>query len=244
MTVIEVAFISPSGYIDSLFIVNRCIDAIFTFDVALQFVLMYPHQGSSPQDTVRWIHEPELIAKNYLRTWFTIDIVSIGVSGLDFLSVKSIAGEQDGGLASFKVFRVIRVARLIKLVRLVRSSRIMKRLESRVAINYGYLALAKCLIMLLLAGHWYACLWGLITTFESPKDTWYTEFGYCSYDVDLSSNPKANVSAEEITMLASLGNATDELLDKYAWQLDDENNYVCKSVQERYTASLYWAIMT
>ena len=41
---------------------------------------------------------------------------------------------------------------------LVRSSRIMKRLESRVAINYGHMALFKCLFGLIIASHWCAPL--------------------------------------------------------------------------------------
>jgi len=127
----------------------------------------------------------------------------------------------------------VRVARLIKLVRLVKSSRIIKRLESRVAINYGLLNLAKCLIGLLLAGHWYACIWGLICTFESPKDTWYTYFGYCTF------TPRdGGLIADQV---AAGNSSLQPQLDE---QLNDELDYECYGPAARYIASLYWAIMT
>ena len=86
-------------------------------------------------------------------------------------------------MSQLKVLRMIRVARLIKLVRLVRSSRIMKRVESRMAINYGHLALAKCMLMIIIAAHWYSCAWGLMTTFEYAEfgKTWYVAFDYCTF---------------------------------------------------------------
>jgi hypothetical protein len=132
VTFVEVAFVPPSGEIDELFIINRSVDLIFIVDVALQFVLMYPHQGASATDTVRWIHEPSRIAWHYMTTWFSVDVVSIGVSAFDFMSLRVLTGGSSGGSTnSLRAFRVIRVARLVKLVRLVRSSRIMKRCAAR-----------------------------------------------------------------------------------------------------------------
>lgn len=149
-----------AGYVDGLFIINRCVDVIFILDMILQFFLMYPTEPKSATETVRWVHDPDKIAKKYLKSWFPIDALSICVSGFDFLSIDSITGtsssddEEGGNVSTLRVLRIVRVARLIKLVRLVRSSRIMKRFESRTAINYGHLALFKCLVFLLVAGHW------------------------------------------------------------------------------------------
>jgi len=239
VTFVEVAFVSPSGQIDSLFITNRCVDGIFFVDLVLQFLLMYPHQGKSATDTIRWIHDPPKIARHYLKTWFCLDSFSIAVSGFDFLSLDIVTGGESSGASSLKAFRIVRVARLVKLVRLVRSSRIMKRLESRMAINYNLLALVKCLVGLLLAGHWFACIWGLICTFESPKDTWYTSFGYCTFVEPSDYNSKLNVSLNDADP-ARRREAAKEVLG----MLDEENNYECVEDVQKYMAALYWAIMT
>ena len=106
---------------------------------------MYPQPGLASTDTVRWIHDPDKIAKHYLKGWFGVDFGSIAISAIDIATLKVFTGGKKSPLSSAKAFRVVRLARLVKLVRLVRASRIMKRLESRVAINYGHMALFKCL---------------------------------------------------------------------------------------------------
>lgn len=231
VTFVEVAFVEASCMVDGLFIINRCVDCIFIMDVCLNFNLMYPHQGSSPTDTVRWVHDPKKIRWHYIKSWFFLDVFSIAVSGFDFMS---LGGNCGGGTSSFKVFRIIRVARLIKLVRLARSSRIMKRLESRFAINYNQLALIKCMVGLIIAGHWFACIWGLITTFEDPWNTWYYSYEYCWFVA-----PADHASLQD---QAAAGDAAAQ--SQVARQLEDEENYKCKGPTERYVAALYWAIMT
>ena len=97
---------------------------------------MYPQAPKSATDTVRWIHDQDKIAMNYLKSWFVLDFFSVCVSGFDFMALtppismcSGIPGprEEASDLSSLKLLRVVRVLRLIKLVRLVRSSRIMKR---------------------------------------------------------------------------------------------------------------------
>jgi len=236
VTVVEVAFVEPTGQADPLFILNRCIDVIFIIDMIMQFFLMYPKAPKNPNETVRWVHDCDKIAKNYLQSWFPLDLLSTLASGPDFLSLDIVTGggEQGGSdTGNLKILRVVRVARLIKLVRLVRSSRIIKRWESRMAINYGHLALGKTLIILLLSGHWYACIWGLMCTFQSPKDHWYTNFGYCSF---------TPTDGGLIADLVAAGNSSlQAALDA---QLDDDSQYECMGPAARYVASLYWAIMT
>jgi len=235
VTVVEVAFVEPTGQADGLFILNRCIDVIFIIDMIMQFFLMYPKAPKNPNETVRWVHDCDKIAKNYLKSWFPLDLLSTLASGPDFLSLDVVTGGQEGGSGTgqLKVLRVVRVARLIKLVRLVRSSRIIKRWESRMAINYGHLALGKTLVILLLSGHWYACIWGLMCTFQSPKDHWYTNFGYCTF------SPKdGGLIADQV---AAGNSSLQGLLDD---QLNDALEYECMGPSARYVASLYWAIMT
>ena len=233
VTFVEVAFVDGSGEIDGLFIINRVVDVVFLLDLGLQFFLMYAYQGNNPTDSVRWIHDPAKIRRQYLCGWFGLDAFSIGVSGFDFLALKSVSGENGGG-ANLKVFRMIRMARLIKLVRLVRSSRILKRFETRMAINYGTLSLIKIGVGLLISSHWTACIWGLQTQWESPRSTWYVLKGYCVF-----------VPPPDFAFYADqhvAGNLTATAL--YNEVLDNVVHYQCDEAVRRYIASLYWAMMT
>jgi CRP-like cAMP-binding protein len=233
VTFVEVAFVDGSGEVDGLFIINRVVDLVFLLDLGLQFFLMYAYQGNNPADSVRWIYDPVKIRRQYLRGWFALDAFSIGVSGFDFLALKAVSGE-DGGGANLKVFRMIRMARLIKLVRLVRSSRILKRFETRMAINYGTLSLIKIGVGLLISSHWTACIWGLQTQWESPRDTWYVLKGYCVF-----------VPPPDFAFYADqhvAGNLTATAL--YNEVLGNVVHYQCDEAMRRYIASLYWAMMT
>ena len=114
VTPVEVAFVSMplDRWVDPLFLINRFIDLIFTFDIGLQFVLMYPAADASEPGGERWISSFPLIAKRYLSSaWFPIDCLSIGVSFFDMFAPTG------GSLSRLKGLRAIRVLRLVKLVR-------------------------------------------------------------------------------------------------------------------------------
>ena len=136
----EVAFVEPSkSALDPMFIFNRCIDMIFVFDMILQFNLIY-QVSSTTGLGARWEDDPRRIAKHYCSTWFFLDFISI--LPFDVLSIEPIANDE---LAKLKIFRLFRLMRLIKLVRLVRASRMFKRWEIRMSIDYGTLSLLGCL---------------------------------------------------------------------------------------------------
>ena len=94
-----------------------------------------------------------------------VDVLSIGVSLFDILAPTS------GPLASAKGFRAIRALRLIKLARLVNVSRIFKRWELKLSINYGVLSISMILLGLIYACHLFACVWGLQASFD-PLNSW------------------------------------------------------------------------
>jgi len=256
ITFVEVAFVDSPGCVDGLFMINRAVDMIFVMDGLLQFFLMYPQAPKSATDTVRWVHDQDKIAMHYLKTWFSLDFLSICVSGFDLIAldtpwnlchltyvppvnVSAYSADADGAseVGTLKVLRVVRVARLVKLVRLVRSSRIMKRIESRTAINYGHLSLLKCLVGLIIAAHWFACVWSLISQFEDGAywNSWYAQGGYCWF------NPLDGGKLQQ-QALANPGDV--ELNAKYTKQMGMDIHYDCVPAREKYIAALYWAIMT
>ena len=94
-------------------------------------------------NSLRWVDEPKKIVCHYLKGWFVLDIISI--LPFDFASLKDPNEDPDAesssDLSMLKLVRIIRLLRLIKLVRLVRGARILKRWESKLAINYSTLTL-------------------------------------------------------------------------------------------------------
>ena len=102
-----------------------------------------------------------MIVKRYVYSgWFYLDFMSISVSAFDYLALESVAqglkGGTSGSLGAIKALRVLRALRLIKLLRLVRASRILKRWEVRVAINYALLEIATLIGKIMLSCHIFA----------------------------------------------------------------------------------------
>ena len=71
-----------------------------------------------------------------------------------------------------KLLKGLRLVRLLKLLRLVKASRMFQRLESKIAVPYAYLSLSKFLVLLLISGHWFACLWVMIAELENTGSNW------------------------------------------------------------------------
>ena len=166
VTPYEVGFLQAAeDPADTLFIINQLLTVIFVIDIVLQFSLMYP-APATPTKPAGWVSDRRRICVHYLTTWFTLDVVSVGVSGFDYISLcvgtaAECAQKAEDSLSDLRVLRVLRALRLIKLVRLVRVSRIFDRWEARMAINYAMLHILTALLQTLLVSHWFACIWGL-----------------------------------------------------------------------------------
>jgi hypothetical protein len=220
----EVSFLPPVQRVDFLFVINRLVDLIFVSDMILQFFLMYPTNAATLEGA-KWEDDRLKIAKAYLSSWFALDFVSSAVSAFDFIAVGQ--GSYDGGvsqianISKFKMLRFVRLFRLVKIARLLRASRILKRWETRVAINYGVLQIAKVGFLTIALAHWSACMWSLQTVLLSDlKDTWVSSYDYC------------------VTFDGRLPNTT------YVNAPSGVPGWVCLEPGYIYSASIYWATMT
>mmetsp|Transcript_13260 Transcript_13260/g.41883 ORF Transcript_13260/g.41883 Transcript_13260/m.41883 type:complete len:624 (+) Transcript_13260:90-1961(+) len=99
VTPAEVALLET--HIDALFFVNRLIDAVFVFDMALQFCVAY--NVKTPYGS-RLETRRHIIVRHYLRTWFALDVVSV----LPFDSVGMIVSNDS--LARAKMMKVFIIA--------------------------------------------------------------------------------------------------------------------------------------
>jgi potassium voltage-gated channel Eag-related subfamily H protein 7 len=150
-TPVEVAFLVPqtddSRWQDGLFLCNRVVDLVFIWDLHLQFRIAF--KSESAEEGIRWHTRPREIARHYLlSSWFCVDVFSIFTSIFDL----GVVGGTEGVFA----LRVVRILRLTKLVRLARSSRIFKRWELSVSINYAYLSMGTTMVAIFLGCHWMA----------------------------------------------------------------------------------------
>jgi hypothetical protein len=176
VTPFEVSFVEPPPVAErwgsSLFLINRLVDLVFIADIALQFCLGYSAGGGDSGVGKYWELDPKDIAVHYVTSkWFYIDIGSVAVSGFDIFC--------NDEAASLSGFRAVRVLRLFKLVRLLRTSRVFKRWEMRVSIDYTRLSLAVTCTLIVLCCHWFSCLWGLQASFNR-RQSWLSATGYCT----------------------------------------------------------------
>ena len=185
VTPFEVALLESGDWGSGLFLTNRAIDVLFITDICLQFVLIVEiNQKGGQARGLTYLTDQRSITMRYLRGWFAIDVGSVLVSGIDIYSV----GRDTGSLKNFKIFRVLRVLKLVKLFRLLRTSRILRRWESQVAINYGLLSLLSAVIEVFFAAHWVGCIWSLQAHLQTDlMDTWLSGT-YCVPLLDAGGN--------------------------------------------------------
>jgi hypothetical protein len=226
VTPFEVAFLqapAPSErWSDTLFLCNRTVDVIFILDMLMQFRIAFPTDGD---DGTRWITNTVQIAKHYgCSYWFALDLFSISTSTFDLIGNESTE--------DLKAFRAVRTLRLIKLIKLLRSSRIFKRWEMRMSINYSNLTLFNVIMGILIACHWFACIWGLQASFN-PMNSWLALKDYCidwgHHDEAVATLMKTNGSCPD-GWSCSVGTCVDGICDP---------GYACAGALDMYSYSLY-----
>ena len=154
VTPFEISFLVEN--IVWLFVVNRIVDFIFCVDIFVNFITMTPPSSNKAGTDLTWTADRRHIAINYIKGWFTIDVVSIAVGIGDVLTVVMNVEDDVAStdLAStLTLLKILRVLRLMKMVRLLRASRMWKRWETRNAVNYHVIALIWCIVGIILSSH-------------------------------------------------------------------------------------------
>eukprot|EP01084_Bolivina_argentea_P012317 23079_1 len=142
-------YTSPGSF---TYIIQVFIDLCLLIDIAINFRTAYIDK----YDRLRIIHIPKLIAKRYLKTWFTIDFLS----ATPFAYVILIFSEV--GSPIFTVFRLLRIIKLIRIIKILKMFHIFR--ENSIHLIPGrmtkvFFTLLKTLCLMLLVAHYFACLW-------------------------------------------------------------------------------------
>ena len=168
------------------------LDGIFIFDIFFQCFCGY-HDSGGQRFPILTIRE---VVRNYLRTWFLIDLIAA-------IPFDRFFADSDDGHA------LIRIPGLIKTVRLLKLRRIMRKWN---ALSYGPL-LKVCTILFawLLAAHWVACGFFIIGWYSCQslyEETWVTKH-FPPMKADCSSGARPSVYELEWDLVTELsGNGT------------------------------------
>jgi len=149
-------------------IFENVIDVLFLSDVIVIFNTAFYTENFD------MIDNRKEIAYNYLKGWFTIDILAI----LPFDYILAL------GNYDVKMVRIVRVGRLYKLVKLTRLLRIlklvkdknklMKYLNDLLKVGLGFERLFFFILISIIIMHIVTCLWIIVAAIQDEKfkDTW------------------------------------------------------------------------
>ncbi|KAK3238068.1 hypothetical protein CYMTET_51896, partial [Cymbomonas tetramitiformis] len=148
ITPVQVAFFRESETLSFVGLLNLCSEVIFAIDIVIQFFVPFAEPSG------RITYKPELIAKNYLRGWFCIDVISV----FPFHLLE--------GFSHFRAFKVLRVLRLVKLLGVVRAGRLFQHMEANGQVNHFMLEFTMLLLGGIFILHWMACCFVLVRSLE------------------------------------------------------------------------------
>ncbi|XP_031554557.1 potassium voltage-gated channel subfamily H member 6-like isoform X2 [Actinia tenebrosa] len=166
--------ISPLGQLKNgryLAISNVVVDCLFIVDILINFRSTYTRKG-----TDELVVDPRMIACNYLKTWFVIDLLAA-------IPFEFFVSQGTEGTAS--------LAGLLKSARLLRLVRVSRKLDRYSEYGLAVVVLLTCLFTLV--AHWLACIWHFIGISQiTLPHGWITVLSKqmnSSYDPSYSSLP-------------------------------------------------------
>jgi len=151
-------------------------DVLFISDIVLNFRTGYQEDKNGYR--LKFILDPKLIARRYIRSWLILDIISsfpidnvlLIINGGDFdsfgLGLKSAS-------RAFKFMRLAKLLSLLKLLRLSRILRYVSKYEEFYHLTASVMRYIKLVMMMLVVAHWNGCMGFLIPMLqEFPEDSW------------------------------------------------------------------------
>lgn len=156
---------------------NCMSDTIFLIDIVVNFRTGIMQQDNAEQV----ILDPKLIAQNYLKTWFFLDLISSIPLDYIFLIFNNKVDDFSDSfqiLHAGRALRILRLAKLLSLVRLLRLSRLVRYVsqwEEVYFLNMAsvFMRIFNLICMMLLIGHWSGCLQFLVPMLQGfPSNSW------------------------------------------------------------------------
>jgi len=136
----------------------------WTLDMGASFLTGY-------QEGKRAVLEPKLVAWNYLKSWFPLDVLIVSCDWFYVL----IVGQGTSAARLGRSLRIARAVRTLRLMRMLKLKRILQEIQDNIntesiSIIFG---IAKIVLFLLAANHIVACCWyGLGVSAEEGSPSW------------------------------------------------------------------------
>ncbi|TGZ62996.1 hypothetical protein CRM22_007150 [Opisthorchis felineus] len=152
-------------------IFNTISDVIFIADIAVKF-----RTGVVTNDFAdEIILNPKEIARHYLKSWFMLDFISSIPMDYIYLIFDN-KDHYNQFLSAGRTLRILRLAKLLSMLRLLRLTRLVRYVsqwEEFLNIASKFMGIFNLVLLMLLLGHWNACLQYLIPMLmEFPPDSW------------------------------------------------------------------------
>jgi len=163
----------------SIDVVSWTTRLFWTFDIFLSFItgILQPN-GSIEMRPIR-------IAKNYLLTWFLVDMLIVCI---DWVEVLWTSGSFLGFARAGKAGRTFRIIRLVRLIRLARVRNIftlmLERLKSEQLVIIA--GIINIMLVIVSLGHVIACLWyGIAIGETAGSNTWLIVHGFDTAPIEM-----------------------------------------------------------
>lgn len=137
-----------------LWVIERMVDVHFITDILFNF-----RTGYYPRGEMLEVMDPKRIAKQYISSWFTVDVLSSIPFDLIF---SGFAGSQ--WTRASKLFKVFRILRLSKLLRLAKLSALVENMDHNFSVSRNGLKMTELFIGAIVLSHFSACGFYYIST--------------------------------------------------------------------------------
>jgi potassium voltage-gated channel Eag-related subfamily H member 8 len=154
-------------------IINYTIDTCFLIDIFIIF------NSAFYDSEFIVVEDRKIIAKEYLRSWFIIDLLAI----IPFDLLISTQDQNYGDIA--RIVRLGRISKLIKMTRLLRilkivkeRSKLLKYLNEILKIGLGFERLFFFIVVFIILAHIVSCIWVISAQFSGLIDENSAELSY------------------------------------------------------------------
>lgn len=155
VTPLEVSFLECAEEFSVRWCLDQIANLFFLADLVIQFFIPVSVATRFGRVVVK---RKSAIARNYLKSWFAVDCVSVIPFGLIHP-----CGQSGVGIGWL---RAVRLLRLLKLLRLLRGLRIFQRWQTEFSFSLRKITLYQLLVGVLLATHFITCATMLSTRLQ------------------------------------------------------------------------------
>lgn len=148
---------------DQFLMVDIICDTLLLMDIMVNFFSAYENVAGL------LFSKRKDIAKQYLRSWFFVDLISVFPINRNIFSLPNI--DSENLTFNFTNYRIWRIVRFIKLIRVFKLYDTIERLFSTLTLNVDKIKIIKFAAFIILFIHVTGCMWNALAELEN-NHTW------------------------------------------------------------------------